>query len=136
MTIRNQNVKVYRSNSALLSVAVTHADGTPYDPSLGAQFRYRMALTSHADDSEAYVQKSLGKGIATITGGVNITLNPEDTDFDPGIYYHELQVTDGSDKSTAMVGAFVIKKSVRMGDTIHALQGNLAIDRKLPTRTP
>lgn len=136
MTIRNQNVKIYRANSAVLSVAVTHADGTAYDPTLGAQFRYRMALTSHADDSEALIQKYLGAGIASITGGVAITLNPEDTDFDPGVYYHELQVTDGVDKSTAMTGAFVIKKSVRMGDTIHTLQGNLVIDRKLPTRTP
>lgn len=136
MTIRNQNVKLYRANSALLSVAVTQADGSPYDPTLGAQFRYRVALTSHADDSEAMVQKHFGAGIASITGGVAITLNPEDTDFDPGVYYHELQVTDGTDKSTAMVGAFVIKKAVRMGDTIHTLQGNLVIDRKLPTRAP
>jgi hypothetical protein len=136
VTVRNQNVKVYRGNSAVLSVAVTQADGSPYDPTLGAQFRYRMALTSHADDSEAFIQKYLGSGIASITGGVSITLGPDDTDFDPGVYYHELQVTDGSDKSTAMTGAFVIKKAVRMGDTIHTLQGNLVIDRKLPTRTP
>ncbi len=136
MTVRNQNVKIYRANSAVLSVAVTQADGTAYDPTLGAQFRYRMALTSHADDSEALVQKSVGAGIASITGGVAITLNPEDTDFDPGVYYHELQVIDGVDKSTAMTGAFVIKRAVRMGDTIHTLQGNLVIDRKLPTRTP
>lgn len=136
MTVRNQNVKLYRGNSAVLSVAVTQADGSPYDPTLGAQFRYRVALTSHADDSESMVQKSLGKGIAAITGGVAITLGPDDTDFDPEIYYHELQVTDGTDKSTAMTGAFVIKKAVRMGDTIHTLQGNLVIDRKLPIRTP
>src|SRR6267154_1853527 len=125
MTVRNQNVKVYRANSASISVAVTHADGTPYDPTLNAQFRYRVAMTSHADDSEAMVQKSLGAGIVSITGGVAITINPEDSDFDPGVYYHELQVIDGVDKSTAMTGAFVVKKAVRMGDTIHVLQGNL-----------
>lgn len=136
MTVRNQNVKVYRANSATISIAVTQADGTPYDPTLNAQFRYRVALTSHADDSEAMVQKSLGAGIVSITGGVAITINPEDSDFDPGIYYHELQVIDGVDKSTAMIGAFVVKKAVRMGDTIHVLQGNLVIDRKVPIRTP
>lgn len=136
VTIRNQNVKVYRANSASISIAVTQADGTAYDPSLNAQFRYRVALTSHADDSEALVKKSLGAGIVTITGGVAVTINPEDSDFAPGVYYHELQVIDGVDKSTAMTGAFVIKKAISMGDTIHALQGNLVIDRKLPTRTP
>jgi hypothetical protein len=137
VTVRNQNVKVYRANSASLSVAVTQADGTEYDPTLGVQLRYRVALTSHADDSDAMVQKSLGAGIVSNgTGGVTITLNPGDTDFDPGVYYHELQVIDGTDKSTAMTGAFVVKKAVRMGDTIHVLQGNLVADRKLPTRTP
>lgn len=138
MTIRNQNVRVYRANSASITIGVTQADGSAYDPTLGAQFRYRVALTSHADDSDAFVIKSLGAGITQVTGGVAVALAPEDTsELDPNIvYYHELQVIDGVDKSTAMTGAFVVKKAVGMGDTVHVLQGNLAIDKKLPTRTP
>lgn len=136
MTARNQNVKVYRGNSAAISVAVTQADGTEYDPTLGVQFRYRVALTSHADDNESLVRKSLGLGISSITGGVTIVLNPEDTDFDPGVYYHELKVWDSGDVSTALVGAFVIKKSMGMGDKVAPTQGNLKLSGTVPTRAP
>lgn len=137
MTVRNQNVKVFRGNTASLVVPITQADGTEYDPTLGAQFRYRVALTSHANDSESLVRKSLGNGItSTPQGTVTILLNAEDTDFDPGIYYHELKVWDGVDVSTAFVGVFVVKKAVGMGDRVIPLQGNVAIDRKVPVRTP
>ena len=136
MTVRNQNVKVYRGNSASLSIAVTQADGTPYDPSMNAQFRYRMAKTSHALDGESLARKSLGDGIANVAGGVTITIDPADTDFNPGVYYHELRVEDGADVSTAMIGAFVIKPAVQMGDRIAPTKSDIQLSATVPTRTP
>lgn len=137
MTKRNQNIKVCRGDSASVVVDVTQADGTEYDPTINAQMRYRVARTSHATDNEALVRKSLGSGIVSSpTGHVTITLNPEDTDFEPGIYYHELKVHDGVDVATAMQGAFVVRKAAHVGDKVQPGQGNLAIDKKVPTRTP
>ena len=136
MTVRNQNVKIYRGNTVSLSVAVTQADGSAYDPTLGAQFRYRVAKTSHATDDEAMVRKALNDGIASVTGGVTITLGPDDTNFDPGVYYHELRVADGNDVSTAMIGAFVIKPAVQMGDKITPIKFDLKLSGTIPTRAP
>src|SRR5882724_11457611 len=121
MTIRNQTVKVNRGDTALLFVALTQADGTPFDPSINAVIKWRLARTSHTSENMALVRKSLGSGIATVTSpikGVNITLKAEDTDFFPSLYYHELKVWDGVDVFTAMTGTFIIKRVIGMGDLV------------------
>ncbi len=138
MTKRNQHAKVYRGDSAQIVVTVTQADGSAYDPTIGALLRYRMARTAHASDDESLVRKSsaAGDGItSTPLGAVTIVLNPENTDFEPGVYYHELKVWDGTDVATAMVGAFVIRRSIPMGDRISPV-GNIKLSAVAPTRTP
>lgn len=138
MTKRNQNAKIYRGDSAQIVVAVTQADGTPYDPTIGALLRYRMAKTSHATDNESLVRKSsaASDGItSTPLGAVTIVLNPENTDFEPGVYYHELKIWDGVDVATAMTGAFIIRRAIPMGDRI-APTGNIKLSAVAPTRTP
>lgn len=138
MTIRNQTVKVNRGDTALLFVALTQADGTPFDPTINAVIKWRLARTSHTSEDMAMVRKSLSSGIATVTSpikGVNITLKAEDTDFFPGLYYHELKVWD-VDVFTAMTGTFIIKRVIGMGDLISPARNDLVIDRKIPIRTP
>lgn len=132
----NQNVKVYRANSASLVIAVVQADGTPYDPTLGAEVFYRMARTSYSPESEALVKKSLGNGITNETGGLTVVINPEDSDFDPGIYYHELRIWDSGDVSTAMVGAFIIKAGLPMGHDAYPSAAQISLSATVPTRTP
>ena len=113
MTTTNQTVKVYRGDTATVSIAVTQADGTPLAPA--TTIKWWMALTSHASEGEALVRKELGSGIELAEGGIAITLGAADTDFPPGVYHHELKVFEvGGDVATAMVGAFVVKRALRM----------------------
>lgn len=138
MTIRNQTVKINRGDTALLFVALTQADGTPYDPTVNAVIKWRLSRTSHTSEDRALVRKYLGNGITNVAApikGVNIALAAEDTDFFPGLYYHELKIWDNNDVMTAMTGTFIIKRVIGMGDRISP-KGELAIDRKVPTRTP
>jgi hypothetical protein len=117
VTIRNQNVEIYRGNSALLEIDLTQADGLPYNPALGTQFKYRVSNTPDSEEVDSWIRKSNvpGGGIDPITGGVSVTINVADTtNLESGIYYHELKAYLGSDESTAMVGAFVVLPSLRM----------------------
>lgn len=117
MTIRNQNVIIYRGDSTMIDIAVTQEDGTPYDPATGAQFKYRVAETSHEDEVDVLISKSSDPsgGITPIIGGVEVVITTADTTaFDPGIYYHELKLFDGVDEATTMVGAFIVRPSLLM----------------------
>lgn len=133
MTIANQNLRLYRGDSHVVHVTVTQADGTPYDTSVpGVTMKYRMTRFPF-DDSMSSVQKSLGSGIEEATGGVDITLEPADTDLPLGLYYHELKVWNGDDVATAMTGFVVIRRSAQMGDTVEPAQANLAASADAPT---
>lgn len=116
MTVANQNAKIYKGNTAALTVAVTQADGTPYDPTLNAEIRYRVAKSRYSDEVDCIVRKSLSDGGIADGGGGNIVIDLEtvDTDLEPGVYYHELRVWDGGDVATAMTGAFVVKPALSM----------------------
>lgn len=133
MTITNQDIKLYRGDTATLFVSLNMADGQPFDPTINATFKWRMSANWHTPESEALVRKELGSGIALATGGVNIALVSADSDFAPGLYYHELKVFDTGDVTTAMTGTVVIKRSVRMGDSsepaaaVITLQGNIPV---------
>ncbi len=115
MTDTNQNFKVYRGDSHSMRVALTQADGNPYDPASGVTVRWRLAKSRYANDSEALILKEIDNGITGYAGGVEITLTKEDTDLAPGLYYHELKVEDGADVATAMTGNAVIMPAAKMG---------------------
>lgn len=117
MTLRNQDVKINRGDTALLFVALTNADGTPFDPTANAVMKWRMVDTSHDLDIDAHIRKDLGSGITVVTSpvkGANIALSKEDTNLPPGIYYHELKVWDANDVITTTSGAFIIRRAVVM----------------------
>lgn len=136
MTSVNQNVRIYRGDTHVMHVALTNADGSPYDSSIpGIQMRYRITRAPF-DDSKSVVQKSLGDGITIVTGGVDIELEAGDTDQPVGLYYHELKIQDGVDVATVMTGFAIIKRAARMGDEPQVPQGDLTISADAPTRTP
>ena len=118
MTIRNQNAKINRGDSVTLFVALTQADGTPFDPSLNAVMKWRLLRNAYDTEPGALVRKDLGSGITVVVApikGINISLSAIDTNlFAPRFYYHELKIWDGVDITTAMTGLIILKRSVQM----------------------
>ena len=116
MTITNQNIKLYRGDTAQVAVTLTQADGSPFDPSINAVLKWRLTDNAHSSEDEAHVRKELGEGITLAAGGViNILLTAADTDLDPGLYYHELKIFDEGDVATAMTGFLVVRHALQLG---------------------
>jgi hypothetical protein len=116
MTIRNQQIDVYRSNSATINVTLT-ADGGLYPTgNVGVEMIWLVAKT--VDATEVLLRKQIGDGISIVEPGViEIVLDAADTDaLEPGWYYHELKVIDGDDRSTAMVGPLWVRQCMRTGE--------------------
>jgi hypothetical protein len=114
MTITNQDVDVYRGDSALLEVQLTDANGDPFALTAGGTIKYRVAPTSHASEAEVVIRKELGAGIDLFEGVAEISLMSEDTDIMPQGYYHELKIYDLGDVATAMTGNFQVRQALSM----------------------
>src|SRR6266576_6868897 len=117
MTIRNQNVKINQGDTVTLFVALTQADGTPFDPTINAVMKWRLLRNAYDNALEALVKKDLGTGITIVTApvkGVNIALNVVDTNLPVRFYHHELKIFDVNDVTTAMTGLVIIQRAVQM----------------------
>ncbi len=141
MTIRNQNVKINQGDTVTLFVALTQADGTPFDPSLNAVIKWRALRNAFDSVSEALVKKDLGSGIDIVTSpvkGVNITLNSVDTNLPVRFYYHELKIWDFEDVTTAMTGLVDIKRAVQMvkADIVSPEAKQFSLSGTAPKRLP
>ena len=137
MTKTNQTIQIYRGDTAAVSITLTHADGSPYDPVVeDAVPEWRMARTAFSPADEALVQKVVGAGLDLPPAGggvVTLTLTRADTDFEPGVYYHELKVFDGDDVYTFLTGAFVIKQALQMGSkALRPATGTMALTASGP----
>ena len=111
MSKRNQDFDMYIGESRTVFIALTNADGTPFDP-VGATMEWWLAKTNH---SAKTVSKTLSSGLAISPGGVNIILETDDTyDLKPEIYYHELKITMPSGLSVATVGAVHLRPALDM----------------------
>jgi hypothetical protein len=121
MTQVNQNAKVYRGDSALFQVTLTTEDGGDYVYAPGDELNYRIARNAHSPENESLVMKSLGNGLTILDSVASIDLTTEDTDLEPGLYYHELKIIDPpTERSTAMTGTVIIKPSLRMAVPLQA----------------
>jgi hypothetical protein len=108
---RNQNFDMYIGESKVVFIALTNADGTPFNPA-GATMEWWLSRTVH---SEKTIRKTLSSGLAVSPGGVNIILESEDTyDLKPEIWYHELKITMPSGLSVATVGAVHLRPALDM----------------------
>jgi len=141
MTIRNQNAKINRGDSVTLFVALTQADGTPFDPTLEAVIKWRLLRNAYDMESSALVRKDLGAGITIVTApikGVNISLSALDTNIFPRYYFHELKVFDGGDVTTAMSGLIILKRAVQMVKElgVEPASRTIMLSGQVPTRTP
>ncbi len=131
--LSGQNFRMYRGNSQLINVALSHEDGTPYDPGLGAQIKWRLTKNAHSSDEDSLISKSLGNGINQISGGVAIVIDAQDSDIAPGIYYHEMKVWDSGDVATAFIGHALVRSTVRMGDSLVPLSREVTLSGDAPT---
>lgn len=141
MTVKNQNVKINQGDTVTLFVALTQADGTPFDPTINAVIKWRLLRNAYDDVSEALVKKDLGSGIVTVTSpikGVNISLDVVDTNLPVRFYYHELKIFDVGDVTTAMTGLVIIKRAVQMvkENMISPAARQFNLSGTAPTRTP
>src|SRR6266566_2875834 len=141
MTISNQNAKIYRGDTVTLFVALTQADGTPYDSSINTVMKWRMLNNAYDDESLSVAKKDLGSGIVSVTSpakGVNISLLSSDTNLDPGFYYHQLVIWDGPDQTTAMVGLIILKRAVLMvkAGIIAPASRTIMLSGSVPIKTP
>jgi hypothetical protein len=115
MTIQNQNVKIYRGDSAQLKVTLSTAAGDPYTPAPGDEVKYRISRNSDSPLAEFFVSKELNAGITILASIATIDLTITDTDLEPGLYYHELKIVDPpSERATAMIGTVIIKPALDM----------------------
>jgi hypothetical protein len=114
MTITNQNVDVFRGDTALLEISLTDANGDPFALTAGGTIKYRVANSAHASEDEALIRKELGSGIDLISGVAEVSLLTDDTDLDPQSYYHELKIYDQGDVATAMTGNFQVRQALSM----------------------
>lgn len=124
MTITNQDVEIFRGDSALLQVTLTDVNGALLVLSAGGTIKYRMSDNSHSGDDRVHIRKELGNGILLVNGVASVALLSEETDLSPDLYYHELKVYDGGDVATAMTGSFNIRQALRLPQT---MQGRASI---------
>ncbi len=141
MTIKNQNVKINQGDTVTLFVALTQADGTPFDPTINAVMKWRCLRNAYDDVSEALVKKDLGAGITVVTApikGVNIVLNVTDTNLPVRFYHHLLKIWDVGDVTTAMTGLVIIQRAVQMvkEDVISPAAKTFILSGTAPKRTP
>src|SRR5882757_6841210 len=141
MTIKNQNVKINQGDTVTLFVALTQADGTPFDSTLNAVMKWRLMRNAYDNVLEALVKKDLESGITVVTTpvkGVNIALNVTDTNLPVRFYYHELKIWDSNDVTTAMTGLVIIKRAVQMvkEDIISPAAKMFMLSGTAPKRTP
>lgn len=141
MTVKNQNVKINQGDTVTLFVALTQADGTPFDPTINAVMKWRLLRNAYDDALEALVKKDLGTGITIVTApvkGVNIALNVVDTNLPVRFYHHELKIFDVNDVTTAMTGLVIIQRAVQMvkEDIISPAARTFMLSGTAPKRTP
>ena len=130
MTIANQDVEIYRGDSALLAINLTDANGQPFSLGVGGTIKYRMADTSHANEDTTHIRKELGNGVTLVAGVASVAILPEETDLSPDLYYHELKIYDAGDVSTAMTGNFKIRQALQLPQVVQvqvklSLSGNV-----------
>jgi hypothetical protein len=124
MTITNQDITIYRGDSALLNITLTDVNGQPFTLGPGGTVRYRMANTSHSGLADTHIIKELNAGVMLSAGVASVSILSEETDLPPDSYYHELKIYDGGDVATAMTGNFQIRPAMQLP---HVLLAAVAI---------
>lgn len=98
----------YIGDSKSLEIAITDSDGAAVDVSTAQAVVY--ALFARAGGA-ALVTKTLDDGVSVATSTVTVALAPADTaELAPGLYLHELQITDSAGAvTTALQGSVALR---------------------------
>jgi len=108
----NQNFQLFRAEAKVLQIAMPG-----YDLVALTEFEWRLCWSPYSADiaDETFVKKTTAAGIAVAGANLEITLASADTAaLQPGIYYHELKVTDAAEVKVVMTGNAVIRMSLNM----------------------
>ena len=109
----NQNFQLFRAEAKVLQIAMIG-----YDLATATGIEWRCCWSPYSVDAanETFVKKTLTAGIVVAGTNLEITLASADTAaMQPGIYYHELKVTQADDAvKVAMTGNAVIRMSLNM----------------------
>lgn|SRR5574342_852256 len=114
MTTQNQLLEIWQGEDKSITVTLTDASGNAYGSTAGLTFLYRV--TTQATDRSAIIEKTTSAGITNGISEITIALDKADTDdLDPGDYYHELRVTDGSaNEDVVFEGIFRLEASATL----------------------
>lgn len=109
MPAEDQNIAMVQGDNKVLSITVTDAAGAAVDLT-DATIRWHMSKS--VNKRPAALEKATGSGI-TITDAANgvftVTLDSADTESLRGLFYHEVEVIDGSGNvSTVTKGKITI----------------------------
>lgn len=109
MILTGQNATIVAGDNAQLQFTVT-SDGTSSGAAVTCTAA-SWAMSDRAGGTSLVTETTTGGG-AVISGGssqvITVTLSTTDTDQTPGKYYHELQVTTGSNILTVASGTITI----------------------------
>ena len=84
--IKKNIIGLTRADSCCIQLSLNDADGNPYEPSPDDIIKF--GLKSSTDDDEKPI---IEKIIPPET--MELRLNPEETDIEPGDYYYDVEVT-------------------------------------------
>lgn len=119
MAATRQDFTLWTGDSLTLEIAVADGAGDPVDLD-GATFEWelwavqRNAVYQPFKGDGSLIRKATGDGITAAGGVVSVVLTPADSeDLPGGLYYHELQMTQGSTVTTPTTGqATLIKTAI------------------------
>ena len=111
MTTTDQNFTMWQGEDKTITVALVDGDGAAYGSTAGLTFTWEVFATKNSDT--ALISLSTGSGITNGTSEITMVLDKTDTNaLDPGTYYHECRVVDGSsDEDVVFTGGLTLEAS-------------------------
>lgn len=114
----NVNLEMVRGDTRVWSMTIKTRDGNPFDlTGYTVKMTAKRAVTD-ADGSAVFQKTSPAGGItinSPTAGTITVTLSPSDTSGLPAYtirLVYDLQVTNGTDTRTALLGYLLIKPDV------------------------
>jgi hypothetical protein len=113
---KNQNVSIPAGDTPTLTIAITVADESAFDPT-GATGTWWMGKTSSSSGADVLLKKSTAttgasfvQDSTTLEWSLWVTLAEADTESQtPGNYYHEALIVEASGiRSRIMTGTFTV----------------------------
>ena len=102
-------IEMYKGDTDSITITVTDANGDAFDLS-----GYTMLLTGKENVSDTAVAIGPVTGVVSspATGIGNIPITSVHTNIAAGIYYYDIQISNGTTTKTILLDRFIIKQDV------------------------